>query len=432
MVFNGRRTRSRGHYIEIFLPFYLLLSQYSFSAVNIGMLGLAIVAVVTIVNNGFKFTWHREYREFLVFLIYVLFKDIMNIVFGSSEVSAQINRILEYLMVYVLVFLVCRKSFCEDTLYKTWKFAGFIYSAGLLYHLVMISILGKSILPIAILPGSFISNEQFYLPMMRPESFFVEPTGFAGALLPLEFLALKRKDYKVAVLSTLFIFASTSTVGVVLSAVLWGCTLLSAGISRVKKVGLMLLGGLLCVAFISLPMFEESLEKVLDAAKGGSTVGSRILCGFEVVGTQTPLSLITGTSFNEVKDYIELNISKFSEDSMVMLYYKHKGTVFLNTFSQLIFKYGIIGLLLFLQIFVSRLKNKRYEAKAFIAMYLVSIFAQSALLNALFFETITIILLYSIKTEDTREKRGHAYEIQYVDKKNTSTDIVHEIEAVTE
>lgn len=431
MVFSGRRTRSRGHYIEFFLPFYLLLSQYSFSVINIGMLGLAIVAVVTIVNNGFKFTWRREYREFLVFLIYVVFRDIINIFLGSSAISAQINRILEYLLVYVLVFFVCSKSFSEDTLYKTWKFAGFVYSAGLLYHLVMIYIFGKSILPIAILPDIFIQNDQFYLLMTRPESFFVEPTGFAGALLPLEFLALKRKNYKVAVLTTLFIFASTSTVGVVLSAILWGCTLLSADISKVKKVGLMLLGGLMCVAFISLPMFEESLEKLVDAVHGGSTVGSRIVCGFEVVGTQTPLSLITGTTFNEVKDYIELNISKFSEDSIVMIYYKNKGTVFLNTFSQLIFKYGIMGLLLFLRIFVSKFKNRRYEAKSFIAMYLVSIFAQSALLNALFFETVIIILLYSIRAEDIR-KRGYTYEIQHVDTKNTSANIVHEVEAITE
>ena len=397
MVFNGRRTRSRGHYIEIFLPFYLLLSQYSFSFFNIGMLGLAIVAVVTIVNNGFKFTWHREYREFLVFLIYVLFKDIMNIVFGSSEVSAQINRILEYLMVYVLVFFVCRKSFCEDTLYKTWKFAGFIYSAGLLYHLVIIYICGKAVLPISILPSCFMNNEQFYSYIMRPESFFVEPASFVTAMMPLEFLALKRKDYKVAVFSTLFICASTSTVGIVLSFVLWGCILFSSNMSMTKKMTFVLLGALLGAGFIGLPIFDAALVKLMDVAKGGSTVGSRILCGFEVIATQSPVQLVIGTFFNEVKDYIAFNITKFDSNSMAMLYYRVKGTVFMNSFAQIIFKYGVIGLLLFLRIFVSKLKSKRFEAKPFIIMYLTLIFAQTALLNAHFFEVMIITILYSFK-----------------------------------
>ena len=127
---------------------------------------------------------------------------------------------IEYIVIYFLVFIICSQSLDEDRLFKVWKIAGVIYALGLLIQVIQIYFLGQRIAPISIIPGYELRTEG-NIAQLRPSSFFAEPASFVIAMLPLEFLSIKRKDYKWAVFTTISILLSASTVGIILSVILW-------------------------------------------------------------------------------------------------------------------------------------------------------------------------------------------------------------------
>jgi hypothetical protein len=256
-------------------------------------------------------------------------------------------------------------------------------------------VLGQGVTPISIIPGYDLRSEQV---LLRPSAFFAEPASFVVALLPLEFLALKREDYKWAIVTTGLILASTSTVGYVLSLVLWGLNIFRKDTRWTAKLLFILLVILGIRLVTTLSIFSSGVDKLVDAMSGGNTFLSRVVSGFEVIRTMNPIQMIFGTTYNEVGNYISANITNFISTSVVIRRFK-LGKTFINTFCGLIFSYGLIGLFLYLWIFYQRLKKRNYEAKPYLIMILVSIFAQSRFLNSSFFMDLMIILMYDNKTK---------------------------------
>ena len=385
------------HLIELFLPIYPLLVQYQFGIINMGMVGLLIVAGMTVINSNCLFYKKKQYRPYLVFLIYVVFRDTIRILVGNDAIQTQINRMIEYVLVYIFVFLSCNGDFDEDRLYTVWKRVGFIYMLGILYHVCCIYLLNKNISPITIIPG-YIIRPQETIAQLRPCSFFAEPAAFVSAILPLEFLALKKNDIKIAIFVLISILLSTSTIGIVLSAILWVGMFLSSNYNQKSKIMILLCALIILGIFTSSSLFLGALDKVIEVVKGGSTVGSRILVGVKVVKSQSIFSLVFGTNYNEVTNYITDNINKFSQDSLIMAYY-NQNRVFLNTFCRLFFMYGGIGVFLFYFPLVKYVCKSQYNAKLYLLMTIIGTFAQTMLLNPAYFMMITLLLFYAGEDE---------------------------------
>ena len=108
------------------------------------------------------------------------------------------------------------------------------------------------------------------------------------------------------------------------------------------------------------------------------------------------LEKIIGTNYNEVKGFISAHSFSFLQKSIVQVYWRSgEGNVFLNTFGQLFFKYGLIGFLLFMIPLVKYLRNKLFEAKPFVIMMMFAIFGQTMLLNSYYFMNIMLVVLFS-------------------------------------
>lgn len=380
--------------VAFFLPFYYLLSQYKIGSLSLGMLSLAIISIVSIKN--FSIIPREEYRPYLFFLVFIIVRDVLKVFWGYESVQEQVFSIIEYSLTFVFVFFICNTVIDEKKLYIAWKIAGLFYVVGLLYHAVMIYILGRSVSPLSIIPGySLLEGSVF-----RPVSFFSEPAAFVNAIIPLLFLALKKNDYKWAIIVTLSIFLSTSSVGVVLSLVLWVSFFWVKRKLIKGKTFIVFVLLFIIIAYLYMDIFAESLNKLeLVIAQGGS-FGSRVLTGFEVVSTQTPLSLIFGTNYNTAMQYVSDHVNLFV--SKVTYTYWLVGYVFMNTFSNLIFKYGIIGLALYINPLIARLLDKDYSAKPYVVSVLVAFLGQSMLLNSSYF--LMVILVISFKCEQVDAK----------------------------
>ena len=398
----------RTHYIEYFLPFMMLLAPYKFGPVTVDAVGLMMIALFVLSRNKWRVRIQNEYRPFLYFLLYIVIRDLARMLLGPDPLQTQVNRMVDYLAKYVMVLIICNSEFDEDKLYSTWKIAGTIFSIGLFYHIMQLYFFGQRIVPISLIPGYLIRPDAG-IASGRPCSFFPEPASFASAMLPLVFLALKKSNLKVALISTIVILASTSTVGIILSIVLWSVTFLQRDLRKRTKV-LMLFATIgIIYVFANLDLFEASFSKLLLAAQGGSTFGSRVRGSFEIVGAETWLEKIFGTNYNDVNSFIATHSSLFDPISIVQIYWRGgEGNVFLNTFGQLFFGYGLVGFLLYINPLIGCLRKRTYQAKAFVIMVLVAMFGQTMLLNSYYFMNILIIILFSkTKVDDLGFQYNH-------------------------
>jgi len=330
-----------------------------------------------------------------LFFGFVFFRDIVNLFVPCSvETMTQLNRMFEYTLFFSCVFFAI-DSFDEYAFYKAWKVAGLIFGTGLLFHVVQIYVFKQSIMPISIIPG-YVLRDVEMVAGNRPASFFAEPASFVNSMLPLLFLSLRKREYKWAFLTSILIVLSTSTVGIVLAIFLWMAFIVFDEKSTRIKVMFVSMALFFLVIGFQIPFFEASMQKLLLVLQGKSTFGSRVLISLEVVGTMNPISFLFGEAERDACHYVLTNSSSFSSGSQAVLYATEVGKVFLNTFGELIFRYGIVGLGLFLYTFKGKIFNQKYGARIFAMMSLVSIFAQSALLNPQYFLVTMILILFSI------------------------------------
>ena len=392
MRFEKASNKKEIHLIEVFLPFFHLLSQYSIWILSIGSIVLIFIAGLSLVKLSGKIKVLDSYKQYIAFLGYVVIRDIIRAGLGPDLFQTQLNRMIEYIVLYILVFIICSQALDEEKLYRVWKIAGIIFSLGLAFQVVQIYFLGQRISPISIIPG-YVLRPEGNITQIRPSSFFAEPASFVIAMLPLEFLSIKRKDYKWAVFTTISILLSASTVGIILSVILWASSLFSKDTSAKRKLIIVLLAIAIVGVFMNMDVFDTSLSKFIQVASGESTFGSRVQNGFDIIRRQSFLSFVFGTNYNDVQSFVSDNITKFSSSPLLLTYWRNHR-IFLNTFSRLIFQYGIIGLLLFLFPLFTYLRNKSYVAKPMVIMVLVAIFGQTMLLNTYYFTMVMIFILY--------------------------------------
>ncbi len=380
--------RKKSNALEWFLPFFPVLSQYTFGFLNLGIVGLVIIVLINIYKTNLRATFPKQWKSFFAFFAYIVVRDIIRLLSGQDVLTTQINRMLEYLFVAAVVFLVSSKEINFESLYKWFKIAGGIYIVGTLYHAVMITIFHRTVTWISIIPGYVLAERT--INFNRPLSFFVEPAGIVLGLIFLLAFSLQRKDYKWAIITSLGMLASTSTVAVSITIFAWSVAMLGTGLSWKKKALIMILFAVMLFLFFRLDIFGDASAKFEAALGGGSTVGSRLIGGYEVVSTLSPLELIFGSNYNDVISYMADRSAKFSTSSVALLYYRVQGAVFLNTLANIILHYGIIGVFFFYKPIIKLVKIKKI--RILVTCFIVISLGQSLLLNSSFFMYLIILL----------------------------------------
>ena len=388
----------RIHLLEMVLPFLGMFAPYKISIIPAPAIILTLVLVFqrrgVIVKPEFE-----EIRPFVYFFFYIVVRDLVHMMFSISDpVSVQLNRLLELVVMYVLMFLAC-DDFDEDILFKWWKIAGCVFGIGMIYHVVLL-FLGRSIYPISIIPGYSIASE-LSTSFTRPTSFFSEPAAYVTSMMPLLFLSLKKADFKWAVISTFLIVISTSTVGVALTAVLWATFILLDRRPLRSKIKYLLFVAIFVFMFFNLSIFADTLQKVEDVSTGGSTFWSRISGPFQMVRAMNWYELPFGTAVLDTRTFVFDRISEFPSTSNVVTTVRNGSSVFLNTVAYLIYRYGVVGLVLFFGIFRNKIFNENYGARLYAIMLIVAAFAQGSIAEPNL--CLIILLLYSRKSNSKIE-----------------------------
>lgn len=395
MQLESKNTR-KNHILEMLIPFFGVLAPY-----RIGIIPTSAILLLVIVlfRNGGKVRIPKLATAYVAFVAYLVVRDILHMFFSVSDpIDVQINRLLEKVILYALILLVCEGDFDEDALFKWWKVAGVIYGAGMLYHVVQLVVLGEEIHPISIIPGYDIAHEDVES-FSRPTSFFPEPAAYVGAMLPLLFLSLRKRNFLWAAVSAFLIVVSTSTVGIILTAVMWMVFILMEKNSIKTKLLYIAFAVLFTVLFLNLAIFSDALEKLQDVSEGESTWRSRVEGPIQMIKALNWKELPFGTNLVDTASFVRKNISHFPADSIPYIYVTEKGlTVFLNTYCNLIFRYGIVGLILFLKMFKGKILNKKYAARIYAITMLVAAIAQSTVASPAV--PLMMLLLYTNKSAE--------------------------------
>lgn len=386
--------------IEYVLPFLLLLSQYKLYVVPLSSLALLFVFIYDYCSCGFR---KSSNINFIVFYLYVLLHDLVNLFIGASDSSTCFHRLLEYSFNFMLMLLICSYHFDEKRLFRVWKVATIIYSFGLFIQMIQIYILKQQvkIIPISVGLGNINTNEPY-----RPRSFFQEPSYLAEAMLPMLFLSLKNKSYKWAIFTTFAIICSTSTNGIIISCILWGLFLVDNYKNKRMKYLIPIIFVILCFILVQINVKIPALQKLFCIIKGGGSFSARVSQGFMIIRTLSLKQMIFGTTFNEVYDYVDLNISYFTSTIVFNFWKLGIGNVFLNGICSVIFRYGIFGMILFLRTYKGMLFNKKYAARNYAIISLVALFANDYLLNIPYFIEMIILLLYKNEFSNKLERKA--------------------------
>ena len=372
------QSRKKTHILEMLIPFYGLLEPYKISIIPLPALLLLTIFLVQLLYNGGTFRVSKKIIPFVIFVGYTILRDIFHMFFSVSvPVSSQLNRLVESTVLYLLIFICCSHGVDENILFRWWKIAGVIFGVGMLYHVFQLLVLGQNIRPLSIIPGYDIAHDA-NVDYDRPCSFFSEPAAYILSMMPLLFLALKRRDFLWSALATFLIVVSTSTVGVLLSAVLWVTFILLEKKSAKATFLYLSFAVIFVVLFFNLSIFATGLEKTQAVYNGESTWGSRVEGPFQIIAIMPGEHLPLGSAILDPTEFVRINISKFSTTSTPYLYVRDGRTIFLNTVALLIYRYGIVGLGLFWLTFVGKLSRKS-ECRLYAIMLIVAVFGQGSI-----------------------------------------------------
>lgn len=285
----------------------------------------------------------KDFRPLTVFVVYWLVHQLIMMLISDVNANTIISQLLYFVAVYFLY-----PTLDSEKLRGALNWVAIISIIGLLYQWVDIA-RGNLVHPIEI-PGLTIEAENRLETLsLRPSSFYMEPAAYVAFMIcPLAF-ALIDKKYLWAGLIIFSMFLTTSTTGIALSFIILFVSLFSGRKFRFSSlIIVLLLGGAMIYALGTFEAFEGGIEK-LENTEASTNI--RLSQGPRVVGSMHPEEYIFGVPYSSAYNYCRAG--RYTD----VLYYGE--SVYMSTFWDMILCYGIVGLVLYLLIYVRLFKMSR-------------------------------------------------------------------------
>ena len=397
---------------EYAMSFFPIFFPYKIGPIGVEAIVLLIGALCIFKRKECKIQLNISFhlnslnKAFYILFFYVIIKDVCIIFFGKSDTSASVNSLV-LLMVHMVSFiLLTTRKFDLGKFYNGLKVAGIIYTIGTVYHLIQIYVFKQNPMPISLIPGYEISPIAY----SRPRSFFSEPAALAQAMLPLLFFSLNKRDYKYSLMATFTIVASTSTMGIVLAAVLWLFEFVLKSGKIMQKIMVIIVFLALGALLYRSEVVRNTILSLQERASGGGSTAFRVSLGFDLIATLTHKDYLFGTLYHIPYDYAVDNLQRFSSSSLLFRATQYGADVFfVNALSNLIFRYGFIGLYLYFQTYKGKLFDNHYSGRSLAIMTIIEMIGDTMLFNAYYF--YIMLLLYYLKREQGDVHESITYRI---------------------
>lgn len=288
---------------------------------------------------------HNRFKNFIpltIFIIYWSFHELCIMLVDDVNIAGVVAQILVFSSVYFLFPNLDAKK-----LRGCMNWVAILAMAGLLYQWTFI-LRGQGVHPLE-LPG--LPRSEFFLEKisLRPSSFFNEPAAYVAFMIcPLAISLIERK-FLWAVAIILSIFLTTSTTGLVLSFILLGASLFVQNKVKMRtSLGILLIGGGLFFALTHFSVFRLGVVKVENT---DTSTNVRLSQAPYIVSTMYSSEYLFGAPYSTPYNYCK------SGRAPGVIYYGN--TVYMSTFWSMILLYGVIGLILFLNIYYKLFKSSK-------------------------------------------------------------------------
>ena len=366
--------------LEMTLALVPLLSGYGLGSLPLSLLVWVVLFVILLFQN--KIFRLRDFKPFKLFVIYWLLHQMAMILIDDLNLNGLISNVFYF----VAVFAVSTNLDIEK-LKGSLNWVALISIAGLLYQWSGI-MAGGTVHPLG-LPGLTMEENRLLTEVIRPSSFYMEPASYVAFMFCPLLFSLNDRKYIWTTIIILSMFLTTSTTGLVVSFIMLAVSFVSA--RRVKIWGLIpivIVGFGLFYALTNWDIFEYGLTKFENTE---IETNVRLAQGPYVVSTMQPEEYIFGVQYSTPYRYCKAG------HAPNVVYYG--DTVYMSTFWQMILLYGIIGLLLYLNVYLQIAKRCR-QALPLIAALLAVLFSSGYSTGIIYVFTLIILLCVVYNNEN--------------------------------
>lgn len=373
------------------MAIYPIVGYYSYGFATVGdFLLLLLVLCVVILKKRVVC-----YKPLLFFLSFVVLHEIILALFIGNVSQTFINSLL--ISIFYVLSIICLSSVISfERFVNAYLLVCFICMLGMFYHVAVVY-RGGQVSPIQLPFLPQLSGEsRFAAELNRPTSFFPEPSTYAAYMLIALYLTIIRKYWVYAILISFSLLLSSSTTGILLAGVLWiSCLCLEAELLKKMKYVVPVLFVFFVMIFLKSNLFEVGRDKLV---RTNFEQNIRVAGGIAVYKSMDAGEIILGIPKETVAEYID------SEGGVSQIYKIRDGR-FVSSFWLAFIKYGVIGGMLFLFMYLRFYKKERL-LRPYLITVIILMFTETMLFNALFVFQWVFMIAYSLEMKQQVIKVG--------------------------
>lgn len=334
------------------------------------------------------------YICFIISLISIFFR-------GQRDVADFFTKWLKLVVYYYVIENACDivDSYQVILMQKCNVVAGLIVSFILFYQVIMAYFFKNPVtFFISFLPLNYgvsasnlqiLWNRRYALDVWRPFSIFCEPAHFAQFVLMSLVIALfcnemvmsKKQKMILSILFTIAILLSYSANGIFIASILWFVWFIKYMKGKkitIKKILItIMMIGVWIYAFVTMGFMESAFNRLDTVSLGrGSTGTLRLLQGLAVYAKLPSLAKLFGIGFGNVEAFL-------IENNITTVYLSDIGNEYMNGFSTVLVSSGIIGLIIYLAIWMHMFFKYKNMVSRGAFLVVTALFCTSAMFYSL-------------------------------------------------
>lgn len=376
--------------IEIFIPIFYILNQYSISNISVGLICMVCVIFISVL----RYKTLNVYNPLLVLFVFMFVHDMLKIAFVDVNIGLWVER-----FVYIFFLMCIPRRVNKENLYKVWSIVGTVAMLGLYYQAFQVYFFGKLVTTINLLPFLNSQGTNYLLAYNRPHSLFLEPAAYCTWMLPLLCMNLQKNRKVFSILISISIFLSTSSTGIIMVGAAWMYYAYLRAQNEKKKLNALMIVSFFVIGIgvlANTDIFSAAFDKLANISLSNTSNFVRLALGFQLFIVLPFVEKFLGIPFMNVEAYLR---SGKVDLGLYGLSYETTYLGFVNALGDCLLMYGIIGALIYIRMFVKMWLEAEGYSKCYVALAFLSIFGQSVFWNSLFVTQIAFILSNNEKIE---------------------------------
>jgi hypothetical protein len=307
-----------------------------------------------------------------------MFAQVINMTTNSTGYGLWFNNTINALLILSLISAIIPMLY-KKLFINVYMIVGATLIVVLFYQSIYYYIYGLDVVQIVILPlPNNLLHYWNYLQGGRPSALFAEPQAYASYLLPLLIILIQKKKTLFALLLTISLILSTSSLGIIVAVIIWLGSVIYSNSKILVKMFIFIFIVMGSILIIQFPIFEYSIEKIMDI---NVFENIRLTRGFALVMYMDFNEFLFGLGAGEIQSFV---ISHYNELPFWVTTTSEFNIGYATTTSAIILQYGFISFITYIFMHYRNYKAHDKSMKIFAVILFVIPFLQTMLFSVIF------------------------------------------------